>query len=253
MERLKGKVAIVTGAARGMGAAEARRLAQDGACVVVADILDEEGKRTADQIGKSAIYVHLDVRSEAGWAGAVATAVSSFGRLDILVNNAGVQIVTPLMESSAEQFRQINEVNLIGPFLGIKAVVPKMIEAGAGSIINIASIAGLRGSPGMGFYAASKHGLLGFTKTVAAELGLLGIRVNAVCPGTINTTMLKEVGDQAHVDLNKEMANVVPLRRVGQPEDMAGIVAFLASDDSSYCNGAEFVVDGGWINNLNSF
>lgn len=250
MGKLNGKVAIVTGAARGMGEAEARRLAEEGASVVVADMLDDEGGRVAEQIGKKAIYVHLDVSKETDWARAVDTATKRFGRLDILVNNAGKFNMAPAMEISAEEFRRVNDVNLIGPLLGIQAVVPKMTEVGGGSIINVASINGLRGSPGMGVYAASKHGLLGLTKSVAMDLGPMGIRVNAVCPGGIATAMVVEAANAHHVpvtDIHAMFAQKVPLRRMGEPEDMAGIVVFLASDDSKYCSGAEFVVDGGFI------
>lgn len=249
MGRLDGKVAIVTGGARGMGAAEAHRLAQEGASVVVADILDDEGRQVAAKIGKAAIYVHLDATSESDWTRAVEAAMTSFGRLDILVNNAGMLLVAPVMEMTAAQFRKVNEVNLIGPFLGIKAAVPKMREGG-GSIINIASINGLRGSPALAAYSASKHGLLGLTRSVAMELGPLGIRVNAVCPGGIKTPMVAEVAAVTKTDLSDvhaAFAQKVSLGRMGDPEDMAGIVVFLASDDSKYCNGAEFVVDGGFI------
>lgn len=247
MGRLIGKVAIVTGAARGMGAAEAQRLAEEGASVIVADILDEEGARTAERIGKSAVYVHLDVSREDHWKHAVDTAITRFGRVDILVNNAGMCPEAPVMGITLDTFRKAIDVNLIGPLLGMQAVIPKMTEAGGGSIINIASINGLRGSVGMGAYAATKHGVLGMTKSVAMEVGQLGIRVNVVCPGPIRTAMMQQIVDISNTDISAAIAQHVPMRRLGEPEDMAGIVAFLASDDSKYCCGAEFVVDGGVI------
>jgi 3alpha(or 20beta)-hydroxysteroid dehydrogenase len=248
MDRLNGKVAIVTGAARGMGEAEARRLAAEGASVVIADVLDEVGAAVAASIGAKALFVHLDVTQEKDWASAVDMAVRRFGRLDILVNNAGTLYLAPVTDISTERLRKELDINLIGPLLGIQAVVPTMREAGGGSIINIASIAGLRGGAQAAAYAATKHALLGLTRSAAVDLGPVGIRVNAVCPGGVNTPMrqaVKPAVPQANTTANRY--EKVPLGRVGEPGEMAGIVAFLASDDASYCNGAEFVVDGGFI------
>lgn len=243
MRRLTGKVAIVTGAARGMGAADARRLADEGAWVVVADILDDEGKAVAASMGERAVYVHLNVTSEADWAHAVDTAMQRFGRVDVLVNNAGRLYVAPAPEIRIDELRKSLDANLIGPLLGLQAVVPKMREGGGGSIINIASINGLRGSPRSGAYSATKHALVGLTKSSAVDLAPMGIRVNAVCPGAVKTPMLMDAPTAAL----EQRVQRIPMGRIAEPEELAGIVAFLASDDSSYCTGAEFVVDGGYI------
>lgn len=245
MGKLESKVAIVTGAARGMGAAEATRLVAEGARVVLADVLDDEGRKLASTLGKQALYVHLDVREEDDWVKAVDSTVSHFGQLDILVNNAGVQRIAPITQMSLEEFRFVNDVNFLGPFLGMRAAIPKMLGRGSGSIINIASVNGLFGAPGLAAYAATKHAVIGMTKSVAMELGTTGIRVNAVCPGGIDTPMAALTNEQVGFDATALMAKKVPMARTGKADEMAGMVVFLASDDSSYCTGGVFVVDGG--------
>lgn len=241
MVDLTGKVALITGAARGQGAAEARLFTDRGAKVVLTDLLEREGKEVAESIGDAARFVRHDVSDEADWLSAVDTALSEFGRLDVLVNNAAIYTAKPLIDQSAAEFERILRVNLVGAFLGIKAVVDPMKAAGGGSIVNISSQAGLQGLMGHGAYGASKWGLRGMTKTAALELGPLGIRVNSVHPGPIDTPMI------GHLGLGRGPGSFpfLPLNRVGLPEEVADLVAFLASDASSYITGAEFAIDGG--------
>ncbi|WP_067482974.1 glucose 1-dehydrogenase [Actinomadura hibisca] len=241
---LEGKVAVVTGAARGQGAAEARLLAEAGAKVLVTDVLDE-GREVAAEIGAAARFVHHDVTDAASWAEVVATATGEFGRLDVLVNNAGIWRTAPIDQETEERFEQILRINLIGPFLGIQAAVPAMRAAGGGSIVNISSTAGLRGIPGHSAYGASKFGLRGLTRSAALDLAADGIRVNSVHPGAIDTPMVAAAG----FERGEGKYERVPLRRVGVPEDVAGLVLFLASDASSYITGTEFAVDGGLTTN----
>ncbi len=241
--RLQGKVALVTGAARGMGAAQARRLHEDGACVVAADIADDDGKRLADELGERARYVHLDVTSETDWAGAVAQTERDFRRLDVLVNNAGILRFAAIVDSSLEEFRRLLDVNLVGTFLGMRAAIPVMRRGGGGSIVNMSSTEGLAATLFCGAYTASKFGVRGLTKVAAIEHGGDGIRVNSVHPGGIDTPMTREVMDE---EGRRYVASKVSgLKRMGRAEEVAAVVAFLASEDSSYCTGAEFVVDGG--------
>ncbi|GAA0496015.1 MULTISPECIES: glucose 1-dehydrogenase [Streptomyces] len=241
MLTLEGKTAVITGAARGQGEAEARLFARLGGRVVLADVLDEPGKRVADEIGEAARYVHLDVTDEAGWQTVVAAATAEFGGVDVLINNAGVLRSMPLADETMENFERTLRINLVGPFLGIKAVREAMIAAGGGSIVNISSVGGLTGIPRTGGYGASKWGLRGLTKVAALELGQYGIRVNSVHPGVIDTPMLAEVAATADAGV----APAVALGRIGLPDDVAGLVAFLASDASAYLTGAEIAVDGG--------
>lgn len=246
MARLDGKVALVTGGARGQGEAEARLFAQEGASVVIADVLDDEGERVAADIGDSAVYVRLDVTDEHAWAAAMKTTVDTFGRLDVLVNNAGIARNGRLVDASVEDFRAVVDVNQLGVFLGMRAAVEPMKAAGGGSIVNISSIDGIVGMTGLIAYVGSKFAVRGMTKTAALELGPLGIRANSIHPGYIETPML-HIGGPAVDEAIKKMERVFPLRRVGQPIDIANVALFLASDDSAYCTGAEIVVDGGLI------
>ncbi|OBH15133.1 glucose 1-dehydrogenase [Mycolicibacter terrae] len=236
---LTGKVAVITGAARGQGAAEARLFTALGAQVVLTDVLADEGAAVAAEIG--ARFVPHDVGDEAGWAAVVDTAVSAFGRLDVLVNNAAICRSIPLVEQSADDFETMLRVNLIGAFLGIKAVVEPMRAAGGGSVINVSSQAGLQGLSGYSAYGASKWGLRGLTKVAAIELGPYAIRVNSVHPGLIDTPMVAHLGVQ-HGPGGHPGA---PLARIGLPSEVADVVAFLASDASAYVTGAELAVDGG--------
>ncbi|GAS91079.1 glucose 1-dehydrogenase [Mycolicibacterium brisbanense] len=238
---LAGKVAIITGAAQGQGAAEARLFADRGARVVLTDVLVDKGRQVAESIGAAARFVPHDVSDESGWAAAVDTAVNEFGRLDVLVNNAAVCRVVPLTEQTADGFDQMLRVNLLGAFLGVKAVVEPMKAAGGGSIVNISSQAGVQGLAGYTAYGASKWGLRGMSKVAAIELGPLGIRVNTVYPGMIDTPMI------AHLEVERGPGGHpgAPLTRVGTPEEVAEVVAFLASDASSYITGADLTVDGG--------
>lgn len=238
---LSGKVAIITGAARGQGAAEARLFAELGARVVLTDLLAEEGERVAESIGAATRFVRHDVGNENDWRAVVDTAVREFGRVDTLVNNAAVCKVVPLAEQDTAGFEQMLRVNLIGAFLGMQAVTEPMKAAGGGSIVNISSQAGVQGLAGYTAYGASKWGLRGMSKVAAIELGPLGIRVNTVYPGMIDTPMI------AHLAVERGLGGHpgAPLTRVGTPEEVAEVVAFLASDASSYITGADLTVDGG--------
>ena len=239
MGRLDGRVALITGAAsaRGQGAAEARLLAHEGAFVVLADISDDEGEETARAIGESASYRHLDVTSEADWADVVSWVLEWHGRLDVLVNNAGIWLAKGLEETSLDDYYRVVGINQASVFLGMRAVVPSMRAAERGSIVNISSLAGLRGANVPFAYAASKWAVRGMSRAAAAELAPHGIRVNAVFPGYVDTGMI-EAG-------HEEIAQRVPLgRRLGTPEEVAEVVLFLASDASRYMTGGELVVDG---------
>jgi 3alpha(or 20beta)-hydroxysteroid dehydrogenase len=243
MGRLDGKVALITGGARGQGASHARRFVAEGARVIVADVLDEPGAQLTADLGPPATYVHLDVSDEASWDAAIAATAESFGRLDVLVNNAGILRVAPLADTELADYRAVIDVNQIGCFLGMRAAARTMGAAGGGSIVNVSSIAGLQGMPGVIAYVASKFAIRGMTKAAAIELGHQGIRVNAVHPGTIDTPMIA-VGDFDGVDQDALYASL-PIPRIGQPDDVSHLMVFLASDESAYCTGGEFVVDGG--------
>jgi 3alpha(or 20beta)-hydroxysteroid dehydrogenase len=237
--RLGGKVALISGAARGQGAVEARLFVAEGARVVVADVLDAEGEAVAAELGDAGRYVHLDVSQPDEWQAAVAGAEQAFGRLDVLVNNAGILRFASIENMPVEDYMQVVHVNQLGTFLGMKAAIPALRRAGGGSIVNISSIEGILAMGGTIAYASTKFAIRGMTKVAALELGREGIRVNSVHPGTIRTPMTDEMGDITPI------ARIIPLRRVGESEDVASVVLFLASDDSGYCTGAEFVVDGG--------
>lgn len=239
MADLTGKVALVTGAARGQGAAEARLFVARGARVVLTDVLAEEGAALAESLGPAAHFVRHDVTDDADWAAAVDTAVTVFGGLNVLVNNAAVYVAKPLAETDPADFDRILRINLTGAFRGIRAALAPMVRRGGGSIVNISSQAGLAGLPSHGAYGSSKWGLRGLTKTAALELGPKGIRVNSVHPGPIATPMIPTL------TTGPGSYPAVPLQRTGLPEDVAELVAFLASDASSYITGAEVSIDGG--------
>ncbi len=247
MGRLDGKVAIVSGAARGQGATEARMFAREGAKVVLGDVLDEEGKQVEAQINESggdATYVHLDVTREDDWRSAVETAVGRYGKLDILVNNAGILIRKGLEETTVEDWDRIMGVNAKGVFLGTKQAIPAMRRAGGGSIINISSTAGLVGSPdGSPSYTATKGAVRLLTKSTAIQYAKEGIRCNSVHPGPIDTEMIQDtLTDPARLAQRMQR---LPLGRVGTTEDIAYGVLYLASDESSFVTGSELVIDGG--------
>ncbi|AXB43952.1 glucose 1-dehydrogenase [Amycolatopsis albispora] len=244
MGKLDGKVALITGAARGQGAAAARRFVADGARVVAADVADELGEKLAAELGDACVYQHLDVTDENAWPVATGRAAEAFGKLDVLVNNAGVLFFSALEQTKLADYERVIRVNQIGTFLGMRAAVGPLTEAGGGSIVNVSSVEGLAGMPYLTAYTASKFAIRGMTKVAALELGERGIRVNSVHPGAIDTKMITDALGGAPVDMSL-VGKKVALGRVGEAEEIAALVAFLASDDSSYCTGSEFVADGG--------
>jgi 3alpha(or 20beta)-hydroxysteroid dehydrogenase len=249
MGRLDGKVAVVTGGARGQGEAEVRLFAQEGAKVVFGDVLDDIGEKVAADIGDDAVYVHHDVRDERAWTSFVGEAERRFGGVDILVNNAGVlDFGTMTHETSLADYMRLVEINQVGVFLGMRAAIPSMLTRGGGSIVNISSTNGFSGYGGTIAYTASKFAVRGMTKTAALEYGKAGIRVNSIHPGGIDTPMTRvdDLGEMTEAD-QEAMYGGFALARVGQPEEVAKLALFLASDDSSYCTGAEFLVDGGML------
>jgi 3alpha(or 20beta)-hydroxysteroid dehydrogenase len=250
MGRLDGKVALISGAARGLGQAQARLFAADGDKVAICDLIEAEGKALAQEIGSGALYQHLDVTSEDGWAAAVASTTGAFGRLDVLVNNAGIAESAPLAEMTLDSYRRVTEVNQTGVFLGMKAAIEPMKAAGGGSILNVSSIDGIIGMNNLTSYVASKFAVRGMTKVAAMELGPFGIRVNSIHPGFVPTSMAVPDGMDAspiHDLIGAYGAHMAPLGRAGSPEDIAKLALFLASDESGYSTGSEFVADGGLI------
>jgi 3alpha(or 20beta)-hydroxysteroid dehydrogenase len=242
MGRLEGKVALITGGARGQGAEEARLFAVEGAQVVITDVLDDEGKQTASDIGSAATFHHHDVTSEAEWTSVVDAVIGEHGRLDVLVNNAGILDIAPLVMTTEAAYRRVIDVNQVGTFLGMKAVVPHMVENQRGSIVNISSVAGLRGAPGMIAYGASKWAVRGMTKSVARECAPFGVRVNSIHPGIIETPMLEEFEKWG---IMPQVMEQVPVARKAEAVEVARLALYLASDESSYSTGSEFIVDGG--------
>ena len=240
MPRLQDKIILITGAARGQGAAEARLFVREGARVVITDVLEVQGRQLAEQLGNQAVFVRHDVASEADWRGAV-DAAASLGGLHGLINNAGIYQPRTLMETDAALFEQHMRINQLGPLLGMKAVVPLMERSGGGGIVNISSVAGLRGSPGAIAYSATKWALRGMTKAAAIDLAPRNIRVNSIHPGPIDTPML----DVRTAEQNRRRLEAVPMKRMGTPEEVADLVLFLISDESRYITGAEVAIDGG--------
>ena len=240
MGRLSDKVAIITGGARGQGAEEGRLFAAEGATVYLTDVLEDVGEKHAADIG--ATFLRHDVTSESGWAEVVETVLADAGRIDVLVNNAGIARLASLTDTSVELWHQIMDVNAMGVFLGMRAVAPPMQERGSGSIVNISSVAGLRGAGGLFAYGASKWAVRGMTKSAAQTLAPFGIRVNSVHPGIIDTDMLDEFG--LGTDKEQVLTAMVPQGRWASAGEVANLVLYLASDESSYSNGSEFVVDG---------
>ncbi|MEC9358941.1 MAG: glucose 1-dehydrogenase [Pseudomonadota bacterium] len=244
-DRLQGKIAIVTGGARGMGAATARLFVEHGAQVLIADVLDQEGSALARELGEAARFSHHDVSDEASWTRLADQAMTIGGHLDVLVNNAGVLLFETLLNMDKSAFERVLDINLIGTFLGMKAVAPLMIERGKGSIVNISSVDGMKAANGLGAYCASKWGVRGLTKVAAMEFGHRGVRVNSVHPGGVDTAMGNPYAEPRE-DVNKRYA-MVPMQRVGEPLEVAQTSLFLASDESSYLCGAEIAVDGGML------
>jgi len=259
--RLDGKVALITGGARGQGAAEARLFAREGAKVVIADVLDPDGMAVAaeiNELGGDATYVHLDVSSEDDWQQAIGAAVSAYGKLDVLVNNAAIWRGGHVADTSSEQWDIVLDINAKGVFLGTKLAIPEMRKAGAGSIINISSTAGLVGSRTSSAYSASKFAVLGLTQASALDLAPYGITVNAVCPGPINTDRMSywERDQAAERGITQEEfrsrivqagAQASPLGRIAEPQDVASVVAFLASEEASFVTGQAYNVNGGLL------
>lgn len=239
--RLKGQTAIITGGSRGQGAAEARRFAEEGAFVVIADLLDREGEELATEIGSSAIYKHLDVTNQEAWLELTRDVLALRGTIDVLVNNAGILVFDRLTRTSQEEFERVMDVNCTGVFLGMQAVSDAMKNQNSGSIVNISSVAGLQGVGFQFSYSVSKWAVRGMTKSAAHELARHNIRVNSVHPGLIDTAMLDQFKDEGF----NAAAIQVPMGRTASAEEVAELVLWLASNESSYCTGSEFVVDGG--------
>jgi len=247
--RLENKVALISGGARGMGAAEARMFAREGAKVVIGDVLEAEGRQVEaeiNEVGGECLFLRLDVTSESDWQKAVETAVARFGKLDILVNNAGVVARGVLEDTTSEEWDRVMNINAKGVFLGTKAAIPEMRKAGGGSIVNISSMSGMVGQPNIQpVYNASKGAVRIFTKSVAVQYAKEGIRVNSVHPGAVDTPMSAE--RQADPEAQRETIAHIPLGRTAQPEEVAYGVLYLASDEASFVTGSELVIDGGTI------
>lgn len=239
-KRLTDKVALVTGGASGIGEATVRKFVAEGAKVVIGDLNKERGQALAEELGEAAIFVAIDVTKASDWEEVKKQALEAFGTVDVLVNNAGISVAQSLLTMTEEQYRKILEINQVSVFLGMQKIAPIMIEKGAGSIINTSSINGLKaGAIG---YTDSKFAVRGMTKAASAELAPQGVRVNSIHPGIIETPMTME-GDA--VEQIKAYTNFVPMRRMAQAEEVANLMLYLASDESSYSTGSEFIVDGG--------
>lgn len=247
-DRLVGKVAVISGGARGMGASEAQLFLDEGAKVVITDVLDEAGKQTAQRLspdGSRCMFLHHDVTNENDWSSVVAESIAAFGQIDILINNAGIFERGSILDTQLKDFQRTIDINLTGVFLGMKAVAPHMVQRKTGSIVNISSVAGLAGTPGFVAYGASKWAVRGMTKGVAKELAPFGVRVNSIHPGIIDTPMLQTF-DEAGEGVREAVRTRIPLGYEAEPIHVARLALYLASDDSAYSTGSEFIVDGGW-------
>jgi 3alpha(or 20beta)-hydroxysteroid dehydrogenase len=252
VQRLAGKVALITGAARGQGAAEAELFVAEGARVVLTDVLDKDGRARASELGDAATYRHLDVTSPEDWGRVVDDIRSAHGSLHVLVNNAGISRHATIEDCDVDEFEAHFRINQLGTWLGIKSSLALMQESAPGSIINVASTSGLRGSYGGGAYNASKFGVIGLSKCAAIELSPRGIRVNTICPGGIDTEMARAsqeewMGGKMFAEDAVGPRWELPMRRMGLPAEIASLALFLASEESSYCTGSEFVADGGLL------
>jgi 3alpha(or 20beta)-hydroxysteroid dehydrogenase len=244
--RLAGKVALITGAGGGIGSAAARRFAEEGASLLLSDADGERATRLAQDLGDRAHAHAHDVSSEQDWQAVIEWSLQRFGRIDVLLNNAGVFLAAPLADTTLEQFRWVMDVNVLGVFLGMRAVAPLMSEQKSGSIVNVSSVAGLTGGPLLSAYSASKWAVRGITKVVAKELAPFGVRVNSLHPGQIDTDMNTRQRERTP-ELVDRLIRGIPLRRIGTPEELAHAFVYLACDESVYVTGSELVVDGGTV------
>jgi 3alpha(or 20beta)-hydroxysteroid dehydrogenase len=244
--RLAGKVALITGGARGQGASEAGLFVREGAQVIITDVLDDVGAATAAELGSSCTYLHQDVTSQSQWTSVVASIVERFSHLDVLVNNAGIFNSGGVLDTTLAAYQRVVDINQTGVFLGIQAAGRVMVKQRSGSIVNISSIAGLQGSAGFFGYSATKWAVRGMTKSAAKEFAAYGVRVNSVHPGIIDTPML-ETFDAISDRLRESIRSRIPIGRYAEAVEVAQMVLYLASDESSYSSGSEFVVDGGWM------
>ena len=245
MGRLTGKVAIVTGGARGMGEATVRLFVEHGAKVVIGDLLEDVGQALADELGENAVFLRMDVSKEADWEQAVARA-QEFGPLNVLVNNAAILHLASIADTTPEDFLKVVKVNLLGAFMGVRAVIDPMKAAGCGSIINVSSIDGVQSKAGLSAYSSTKWAVRGLTKSAAIELGQYGIRVNSVHPGGIFTDMGGANVGISEQEMSEGVYADFPIPRVGRPQEVAYVTLFLATDEATYSTGAEFMADGGW-------
>ena len=244
--RLEGKVALISGSARGQGEAEARRFVAEGAKVAITDLRDVPGEQLAAELGPDSFYQQLDVTREDDWDAAVAATVERFGKLDILVNNAGIGAFGTLEGLDLKTHHEMIDINLHGVYLGMRAAKAALVATGNGAIVNISSIDGIVGVLGMTSYSGSKFAVTGMTRSAAIELGPLGVRVNSIHPGVINSPMVQEAPPETRARLDRLM-DMQPIKRMGEPEEIASLALFLASDEASYITGAQFVIDGGHL------
>lgn len=250
MGRLDSRVAVVTGSASGLGSAIVAGMVAEGATVVGTDVRVDAGTEGAERLGERAHFAELDVSDESMWHALVMDVTDEHGPIDVLVNNAAIIHIGAAATLAFDDFANVLRINVGGVFLGVRAVLPGMLERGSGSIINVSSVDGIRGMPNMSAYSASKHAVIGLTRSVSAEVGQWGIRVNALCPGAMATPMLAGTElDVLGTDPAALVANI-PFRRPAQPAEVANVAVFLASDEASYCSGAEFVVDGAWTGSI---